>query len=73
MEALTVLLRILLIVLSIVLVALLLIQVRGGNLNILGEGDSSFRVRRGIERWLFRGTVITGVLLVLVAVVTIRF
>ena len=50
-----------------------MIQVRGGNLNILGDGDSSFRVRRGIERWLFRGTIITGVLLVLVAVITIRF
>lgn len=72
-SVLTTLLRVALIVLSVALVGLLLLQVRGTNLNLLGGSDSSFRSRRGVERLLFRSTIVVAILFVVVAVLNIRF
>ena len=72
-DGLLIFVRVLMILLALLLLGLLLLQVRGTNLNLLGSADSSFRARRGIERWLFRSTIIVGVLFVLVAIINIRF
>lgn len=67
------LLRILSILLSLILVVLLLLQVRGSNLNVLGDAETSFRARRGLERWLFLATIFVTVDFLLVSILSIAF
>jgi len=47
-------------------------QVRGSGTALFGQADSSFRVRRGIERLLFRSTIVLAVIFVAIAVVSVR-
>ena len=58
---------------AIVLIALLVVQARGGGLGGIfgGWGTPTFRTRRGIERTLFRVTVISAALFVILAIVTV--
>ena len=58
---------------AIVLIALLVVQARGGGLGGIfgGWGTSTFRTRRGIERTLFRLTVISAAVFVILAIVTV--
>ena len=52
------------IIISVALIVAILFQVRGGGLGgIFGQPDTVFRTRRGIERTLFRFTIILVVLL----------
>jgi len=61
------------IVLSIVLILVILLQVKGGGLGgIFGQADSVFRTRRGLERRLFQLTIILVVLFLIVAIVTLK-
>ena len=53
------------IILSIVLITVILIQVRGSAGNLFGGGESSFRTRRGVDLVLFRFTIFVGVLFLL--------
>ena len=60
------------IVLSVALVLVILLQVRGGGLGgIFGQADTVFRTRRGIEKTLFQLTVVLVVLFIIVAIVTV--
>jgi preprotein translocase subunit SecG len=61
------------IVISLSLIAIILLQVRGNGTALFGQAESSFRVRRGFERLLFRGTVALAVIFVVVAVLNVRF
>ncbi len=61
------------IVISLALIGIILLQVRGGGTALFGQAESSFRVRRGFERLLFRGTVALAVIFVVVAVLNVRF
>jgi|TARA_B110000438_G_scaffold302324_1_gene359684 preprotein translocase subunit SecG len=61
------------IIISIALISIILIQVRGNGTALFGQAESSFRVRRGFERLLFRGTILIAVIFVIVAVLTVRF
>ena len=66
-------LNIIQIVLSVALVLVILLQVRGGGLGgIFGQADSVFRTRRGIERTLFQVTVALVVLFVIISIVSLR-
>lgn len=58
---------------AIILIALLVVQARGGGLGGIfgGWGTPTFRTRRGIERTLFRLTIILAALFVVVAIVTV--
>ena len=48
-------------------------QVRGGGLGgIFGQQDAGFRTRRGIERTLFRLTIVLVVLFVIVSIISVR-
>jgi len=72
MEALTTLLPYTEIVLSILLVAGIVLQQRGASLGGAFGGDnfsSTFYKRRGAELFLFRATIVIGVLLVVLAIV----
>ena len=49
------------IVLSVLLVTAILLQARGGDIgSTFGGGGEVYRTKRGIERWLFIGTIILG-------------
>lgn len=61
------------IIISIALIAIILIQVRGSGTALFGQAESSFRVRRGLEKLLFRGTILLSVLFVIIAVLNVRF
>jgi len=53
------------IILSVLIVALVLLQQRGSSLGGSFGGDSAtYNSRRGAEKWLFRATILLGVLFV---------
>ena len=58
---------------AIILIALLVVQARGGGLGGIfgGWGTPTYRTRRGIERTLFRLTIILAALFVIIAIVTV--
>ena len=61
------------IVLSIALVLAILLQVKGGGLGgIFGQADTVFRTRRGVERTLFRLTIVLVTLFVIISIVSLR-
>ncbi len=61
------------IVLSIALVAVILLQVRGGGLGgIFGQPDTVYRTKRGVEKILFQLTIALSVLLVVVSLVSLK-
>jgi preprotein translocase subunit SecG len=58
---------------GIVLIAIVLLQVRGGGLGgIFGQADTTFRTRRGVEKTLFQFTIALVVLFVTLAIVSVR-
>ena len=58
---------------ALLLIVVILMQVRGSGTTLFGQADSSFRVRRGVERILFRSTIGLAVLFVAIAVISVRF
>ncbi len=61
------------IIVSIVLIMLFLLQVRGGGLGgIFGSPDTVYRTRRGVERTLFRLTIVLLVIFISISIVSIR-
>ena len=61
------------IVISVALILIIMLQVRGGGLGgIFGQPDTVYRTRRGLEKSLFQLTIVLVVLLVAVALVTLR-
>lgn len=63
--------RILSILLSVLLVAAILLQVKGTGGGLFGASYGTFRTRRGFERILFRSTIGLIVLFVIVAVLSV--
>ena len=56
------------IVLSIAVILVVMLQVRGGGLGgIFGQADSVYRTRRGLEKTLFRLTIVLIVLFLAVS------
>ncbi len=62
--------NIVMIAISILLIAVILMQVRGQGTALFGAAESSYRTRRGIELALFRFTIGLVVLFILVAIVS---
>lgn len=61
------------IVLSVAIVIIILMQVKGGGLGgIFGQADSVYRTRRGIEKTLFQLTIILVVIFIIVSIVSLR-
>ena len=58
------------IIISILLVFIILIQVKGQGSALFGAAESSYRTRRGLELALFRFTIMLSVIFILVAVVS---
>lgn len=61
------------IVLSIALILAILLQARGGGLGgILGQSDSVYRTKRGVEKRLFQITIVLVILFIIVSIITLR-
>ncbi len=61
------------IVLSVALILVILLQVRGGGLGgIFGQADTVYRTRRGIEKTLFQLTIVLVVMFLVIAVLTVK-
>lgn len=61
------------IVLSIAIILVVLLQVRGGGLGgIFGNPDTVWRTKRGIEKTLFQLTIALVVLFLIVSLITLR-
>ena len=61
------------IVLSIALILVILLQVRGGGLGgIFGQPDTVYRTKRGVEKTLFQLTVVLVILFIVIAVLSVR-
>ncbi|MFC1993757.1 preprotein translocase subunit SecG [Chloroflexota bacterium] len=64
------------IIIAVVLILVILVQSRGGSLGgIFGGMDSAsaFRTRRGIEKTLFRFTIILVAVFILVSILSVKF
>ena len=60
------------IILAIILLGLFLLQVRGGGLGgMFGQQTGTFRTKRGIEKTLFRFTIILMVIFVIVSIFSV--
>ena len=55
---------------SILLGAIILIQIRGQGSGFFGSGQASFRTRRGVEKTLFQFTVVLAVLFTVLAIIS---
>ena len=61
------------ILVSLLLIAVIILQLRGGGLGgIFGQPESVYRTKRGLERTLFRFTVALAVLFILIAILSVR-
>jgi preprotein translocase subunit SecG len=58
--------------LGLALIGVLLLQVRGNAGEIFGQAESTFRSRRGVERLLFRATIVLAVIFMAVAIINVR-
>ena len=59
-------------VLSVALVLVLMLQVRGGGLGgIFGQADTVYRTKRGLEKTLFQFTIVLVVLFVTISLLMI--
>ena len=64
-------LNIMQIVVSVALVVAILFQVKGGGIGgIFGQADSVFRTKRGIEKWLFLGTIVLVVIFIALSMIS---
>lgn len=60
------------IILALVLIAIFLLQVRGGGLGgIFGQQTGMYRTKRGVEKTLFRFTIVLMVIFVIISVITV--
>lgn len=56
-------------IVAIVLIAALLLQVKGGGMGgIFGQQTGAYRTKRGIEKTLFRMTIIMMIIFVLISI-----
>ena len=61
------------IVLSVAIVLVVLLQVRGGGLGgIFGQADTVYRTKRGVEKTLFQLTIALVIIFVIVAILVVK-
>ena len=61
------------IAISVILVVIILLQVRGQGTGLFGAAEGSFRTRRGIERILFQFTIFMVAVFIAVSILSVRF
>jgi preprotein translocase subunit SecG len=61
------------IVVSVALILIVLLQVRGGGLGgIFGQADTVYRTKRGVEKTLFQLTIALVIIFVILSIVSLR-
>ena len=61
------------IVVAVALIALSLMQTKGGGLGgIFGQADTVYRTKRGVEKTLFQMTIILVVIFIVLSIVSLR-
>jgi preprotein translocase subunit SecG len=60
---------------ALMVIMVIVAQASGGGLGGIfgGQGESAFRTRRGIERTLFRFTVVLSAVFIILSIVSVRF
>lgn len=58
------------ILVSVLLVGIILIQIRGQGSGFFGSAQASFRTRRGVEKTLFQFTIVLAVVFTLLAILS---
>ena len=61
------------ILISVLLVTVILVQVKGQGTGLFGSAEGSFRTRRGLELLLFRFTIFLVVVFIGLSIVSVRF
>ena len=61
------------ILVSTLLIATILLQVRGQGGGLFGSAQGSYRVRRGVEKLLFQFTIVLTVLFLLISLLMVYF
>ena len=63
------------IIIAVMVIVVILAQVRGGGLGGIfgGSGESAFKTRRGVERTLFRFTIILSIVFIILSILSVRF
>ena len=61
------------ILVSLTLVASILLQVRGQGSGLFGSAQGTQRVRRGVDKLLFQGTIVFTVIFVLISLLSAKF
>ena len=60
-------------VVSLILIAVILIQVKGQGSGLFGAAESSYHTRRGMEKTLFQFTIFMVVVFLSVSILSVRF
>ena len=58
---------------SVLVVGIILLQVRGQGAGLFGSAESSFRTRRGVELVLFRFTIFLVSLFIGISIISVKF
>ena len=58
------------IIVSVLLIGVILVQVRGQGSGFFGSAQASFRTRRGVEKTLFQLTIALAVVFTVIAIVS---
>ncbi len=66
-------LNIIQIIVSVILIGVILIQVKGQGTDLFGSSEGSFRTRRGLEKTLFQFTIFMVVVFIGMSIVSVRF
>jgi len=63
------------IIIALMVIIIIMAQVRGGGLGGIfgGSGESAFRSRRGVEKTLFRFTIVLVMVFILLSIFSVRF
>ena len=65
--------NILQIVVSLLVIAIILVQVKGQGSGLFGSAEGSFRTRRGLELTLFRFTIFLIIVFIGLSIVSVRY
>ena len=57
---------------SVLLIATILLQVKGQGTGLFGSAEGSFRTRRGLEKTLFQFTIVLIVIFILISIISVR-
>ena len=60
------------IIVAVVLVIVILMQVRGQGSGLFGSAESSYRTRRGLEKFLFQFTIVLVVVFIATSIISVR-